>query len=130
MLEIPGGLPAIIRILRQAGLHHTLKRRRGHRLEFVNLPRFTGENRRGHAGRTLPIEREVACDHLVEHATKRENVGACIGRLAFHLFRSHVPRRAEYDALAGKRVRQGGFESRPRPAGVQFRQPEIEQLHA
>src|SRR5215469_9123652 len=64
-----------------------------HRLDRADRRRVLLQNRRRHAELALPLERRLACHHLVQHRAQRENVAAPIQLLAFHLLWRHVLKR-------------------------------------
>src|SRR6266852_1900108 len=53
----------------------------------------------------IPCKRSRAGNRLIEHAAKRENVGAIVDSFLLHLLRRHVPESAEKSTLAAERVR-------------------------
>jgi hypothetical protein len=68
-------------------------------------------HQRIHARVGCALERRPAHQHLVEHDPEREDVRAAVERLALHLLRRHVLRRAEHLGLrAGRRRHVGDAE--------------------
>jgi len=74
------------------------------------------------------LEPRAPGDHLVQDAAKGEDVGARVDAIAGHLFRRHVPERAEHDV----RRRAGDRRSIGAQVGQRVpmeRQAEIQNLH-
>jgi hypothetical protein len=90
-----------IGILLEASRDEVCEGGRGVRAPRLEVGRWIAENRRQQRGRTCTFERPPPGRDLVQHHTKRENVGAVIDGLPFHLFRRHVRHRAHHDADAG-----------------------------
>ena len=114
--DVARGLPAILRILRQAARHDPLERRRRDRHELLDRPRLGRENGCHHARRGLALERAVAREQLVEHAAEREDVGARIDLARLDLLGRHVVRRADDRVRAGERG--DAWPARPPPTGA------------
>jgi hypothetical protein len=88
--EVSRRLPAALRALRQARLDQLIERVRRRRLERGHGRRLAFENRANQARLASAVERFVAGQHLVQHRTEREDVGADIGFLPFQLLGRHV----------------------------------------
>ncbi len=79
-----------------------------------------------------PAERQAPGQHLVQHAAEGPDVGALVHGPAARLFRTHVGRRPDDEAVArpirgdGRRLRQ--IET-GRVTGRGFGQAEVEHLH-
>ena len=92
--QVAGRLKSFPGILLQAMADGTLQ---GQRRLFIEW-RIVFQHR-AHAVRVgASRERALARNHFVQDATQAENVGARIDRIAAHLFRRHVRRRAQYNA--------------------------------
>ena len=77
----------------------------------------------------ITFERPLASRHLIQDDAEREDVGAVIRDLAFHLFRRHVGDGTEHDSFGGDGLRwkPGQCLRRIRIVG-QLRQAEVEDL--
>jgi len=110
--------------------------------EFLNAERHTGrhlrpvrlalQHRAKNFRHVVSLERRTPGQHLVEHTAEREDVRAPINRSALRLFRRHVSRRAEDDALLrrGQAQRRRVREIRIYCLRLErLRQPEVQHLH-
>ena len=87
--------------------------------------RFTPEDRDDGVGESGPGKRVARRQHLVEHASEREDVGALVERLAARLFRAHIGNGAQ-DNAALRRVRR--HRRRIALGDQRFRQAKVEHL--
>ena len=97
-------LPALLRVLREAGLDDAVERRRRHRLR----PSRSAAARRCMIAEIsdawlAPANAFLPGRHLVEHGAEREDVGARVGLLALELLGRHVLERPEDRALLRQR---------------------------
>jgi hypothetical protein len=77
-------LPAIVRILGEAGSQHALQRAFG---KVRKRRRLGGQNGRDQAGLASALEGAPSAEHFVEHGAESEDIGARIGFLALQLLR-------------------------------------------
>ena len=122
-LRLQRRLKTLARIFVQARPHHPLQRRRHGQRRWIFV-----ENRRDHRGGIRTFERPAAREHLVQHASEREQVAARVGFLALQLLGRHVLQRADDLAFArdGLRQRRVGFFERTAMLG----ESKIQQLDA
>jgi hypothetical protein len=66
------------------------------------------QDRADRVGRRRAAKRRPTGQHLVQHGTETENVGAMIRTEPARLLRRHVGCRAEYNAESGSPHRDGG----------------------
>jgi len=80
-------------------------------------------------GRRPLVECPAAGQHLVEHDSEGEEIGAMVRRGAAHLLRRHVPDRAEESARRRlRRTRRGGGVLRQETVEA-LGEPEVQDLH-
>ena len=130
------GLEAVVRILCDAGLHQAVERRRSHRLDRRDRFRLRVYDRGDQRRLALSRERLLPGRRLVEEEAEGEDVRAAVGLLALQLLGRHVLEGPE-DRAFGRQVlsRLGGKDGEtgkntPRLRGCEFRQPEVDELHA
>src|SRR5215831_17188073 len=102
--EVRRVLPAIGRILRQTGRNDAAQRRRYVRSEARHVWWVCIEDSCNRSGVRVSGKCAPAGQHLVEHRTEREQVGARIGIASLELFGRHVLRRAEQLTVEGYRA--------------------------
>ncbi len=111
--DIGAGRVPVLRSLREQPVHDRshpgrhVRARGGHRRRRPGEP-FGNRGRRGRRR-----ERDLAGQHLVEHASEGEEVASAIDDVTRGLFRAHVRRRADRDADLGegRRRLRGGSQS-------------------
>ena len=101
-------LPPTVRVLGEACLHDMVQRGRGHGFKRGHRCRVMLEDLGDEASLTLPLERLLTRDHLVDHGPERKDVRPGVSLLAFELLWGHVLESAEDGARTGERGADGG----------------------
>ena len=108
--KVGGGLPAVVRILRQTLLQQSIERAAGDdgqsRLrvrEIAQRRRIAAEDRGDDTRVARALERAPAGDHLEQHGAEREDVAARVDVAIFELLGRHVVQGAEDRALSSQR---------------------------
>ncbi len=133
--DVAGALPALVGILREAGLDDPVESGRRRGLDRRDRRRLGVQDRSDERRLARAGERPLPCRHLVEHGAEGEDVRSRVRLLALELFGRHVLQRPQdrpFLRQRRSRRRQRGDEQgvrfRLRPA--QLRQAEVEELHA
>ena len=104
-LRVVRRLEPVLRILRQARLHHPVQRRRDHRRRFRDRRRLVPQDRADQRRLALARERLLPRRHLVQHRAEGEDVRARVRLPALELLGRHVLERAEDGPALGQRLR-------------------------
>ncbi len=92
--DVADALPAPLAILLETASQHVVEQRM-RRLKRGDRRRLAPHDRRNHRDGDGALERLASREHLVEHATEGEDVGAVIARVAIELLGRHVLQGAE-----------------------------------
>jgi len=103
-LQVVRALPALVRVLGQAGRHHAVEARRDEWRERRDRLRVRAQDRRDHARLALAGERPLSSQHLVEHEAERPDVRAGVRLAALELLGRHVLERPDERAFLRERL--------------------------
>ena len=148
--DVGGRLPPIVGVLDEAAAHDLGERGRHLRLKHGCGQWLMFEDGFAHTGRVVALECSRPGQHFVDHRAEREQIASGVELLPQDLFRRHITERPENRPISGHvhivgpgRRGSVGFARARGAAGcdlglrkteirvpAQFREPEIEQLHA
>ncbi len=84
-------------------MHDAVKAGRNRTARAGKIRRIVVQHRRHRVGARIALKRPAAREHLVEHGSEAEDVGARVDRLPAHLLGRHVADGAEHGARSGLR---------------------------
>ncbi len=88
--QIVDALPALLRVLGEAGAYHLFQCWRRHRFDGADRFWFFLHDGGSDGKIGAAPEGALASDHLIEHGAEGEDVAAGIGLTPFNLLRRHV----------------------------------------
>src|SRR5215469_18133453 len=101
-------LNTLLRILGEATVYDPLQPWWNARSNLRDWLRIFVEDRTHGVGRGCFMKSALASHHLVQHGAGRKDVAAGVGDLSAHLFRRHIPGRAQHVPRIGLWLVAGG----------------------